>query len=877
MGHNLSNPAAPADTPAALKAVAKPASDTAAKVPAPTDTAADRAARTRPRSPTVELPMKRRRKHGRSRKPRRDNRKSRFDADYTADDERNNPYFEAYYREQGIVPPEEFDALLETLATPLATSFRITASGKFRESIQERLRGEMCELFQSVKKKGTEEAGGIKPPSPLPWYPEDLAWTVSAPRQMLRRDNVLAPFHKFLVQMNDIGAINRQEAVSMIPPLMLAVEPGQSVIDLCAAPGSKTAQILENASTRGADSEVPTLARDGLVIANDADIRRCWMLSHQLKRFASADLVVTHHDAQFFPKVMMFDRVLCDVPCTGDGTLRKAPDIWRRWTPDMGIGIHRLQRQILERGLDILKPGGRLVYSTCSMNPLEDEAVVAHALRKYGDDIELADVSDMLPGLKRRPGLTSWKVKDNSEKNQGTNENGSSGKEETVAGEDKSDIGERQAGEPGSDKPKGMGGWFTSFDQVPLRRRKKIVHSLFPPSNEEQASGKFPLERCMRLVPHDQDTGAFFVSVFVKKAEAKVHRKLQKLQKQEQDALEAGAAGKGEEAKPEANVGDDAANEEGADVEPIDETSETPEQKDGEGEGRAGGRPTKGRRGTRLITDDPLVSLSFLNPDMLSNITCFYGIDDSIGSTSLMTRGSDAGTFKRVVAVSPKVRWLLRHSLGSRDGEESTTPLKRPLRVVNAGVRILERTDRKDTTCPFRLIHEGLELMREVMTERVGQTENVEAVRRLVTEDAVKLEGIECTRLREALTEMGSGSCVVELVEGLGGMARERLVTWKGRSNVAAVMPREQTAAVRQRLEGTNGKEGYAERRNADLGAPEGDRQAKAEELVGVVGGLEEGVAAREKVKQEEAVTGEAKAEAVAGSTEVKADVNGEG
>lgn len=781
--------------------------------------------------------MKRRRKHGRSRKLRRDNRKSRFDADYTADDERNNPYFEAYYREQGIVPPEEFDSLLAMLATPLPTSFRITASGKFRESIQERLRGEMCELFQSVKKKGAEQAGGIKPPSPLPWYPEDLAWTVSAPRQMLRRDNVLAPFHKFLVQMNEIGAINRQEAVSMIPPLMLSVEPGQSVIDLCAAPGSKTAQILENASTRGADSEVPTLARNGLVIANDADIRRCWMLSHQLKRFASADLVVTHHEAQFFPKVMMFDRVLCDVPCTGDGTLRKAPDIWRRWTPDMGIGIHRLQRQILERGLDILKPGGRLVYSTCSMNPLEDEAVVAHALRKYGDDIELADVSDMLPGLKRRQGLTSWKVKDNSEKNQSTNANGSAANEETVAGDDKGENGEAKPGESESSKPKGTGGWFTSFDEVPLRRRKKIVQSLFPPSSEELTSGKFPLERCVRVVPHDQDTGAFFVSVFVKKADAKVHRKLQKLQEQEEDAMEEGDPGDGEKAKPETNEGDEAANEEGADVGPMDEASQTPDQKDGGGEGGAGGRPTKGRRGTRLITDDPLVSLSLLNPDMFSNISSFYGIDASIGSTSLMTRGSDAGTFKRVVAVSPKVRWLLRHSLGSRDGEDSATPPKRPLRVVNAGVRILERTDRKDTTCPFRLIHEGLELMRDVMTARVARTENVGAVRRLVTEEAVKLEGIECTRLREDLMGMGSGSCVVELVEGEGGMARERVVTWKGRSNVAVVMPREQKAAVRERLEGVEGEKGDAERMKAGLGGPEGDEKVMAGDVVGVVEG----------------------------------------
>lgn len=740
--------------------------------------------------------MKRRRKAGKSRKPRRDNRKSRYDPDYTADDERNNPHFEAYYRDQGIVPAEEFDELLASLATPLPTSFRITASGKFRDGILARLRGEMSELFQNVK-KDNEKAGSIKPPLPLPWYPDDLAWTVSAPRQMLRRDNVLAPFHKFLVQMNDIGAINRQEAVSMIPPLMLAVEPGQTVIDLCAAPGSKTAQILENASTFGKDSATPTLAREGLVIANDADIRRCWMLSHQLKRFASPDLVVTHHDAQFFPKIMMFDRVLCDVPCTGDGTLRKAPDIWRRWTSDMGIGIHRLQRQILERGLDILKPGGRLVYSTCSMNPLENEAVVAHALRKYGADIELADVSDMLPGLKRRAGLTSWKVKDNSEKNQGAN-GMNTDSEKREAGKD---DGKETRQDWRDTKKEVTGGWFTDYEAVPQRRRKKIVASLFPPSQEELSSGRFPLERCVRLVPHDQDTGAFFVSVFVKRANAKVHRKLQKLQESEEgnlEKLDAVQMSEGEQKDEDAGNTDETAK--------IAHASEENAQKGEINEGE--GRGTKGRRGTRLITDDPLVSLAALNEEMFSNIASFYGIDAEVGRTSLMTRGSDASTFKRVVGVSRKVRWLLRHSLGSREGEELGNPPKRTLRVVNAGVRMLERTDRKDANCPFRLIHEGLELMNEVMTERVAKTDSASFVKRLVSEETVRLDSIECEKLKERLMGMGSGSCVVELErDGDGEAGRERVVCWKGRNNVAVVMPKEQSAAVRQRLEGSEEEE----------------------------------------------------------------------
>ena len=74
---------------------------------------------------------------------------------------------------------------------------------------------------------------------------------------------------------------------------------------------------------------------------------------------------------------LLFDRILCDVPCSGDGTIRKAPDIWRRWTPGNGNGLHPLQLRIALHACQMLKEGGRLVYSTCTFNPIEDEAVVA--------------------------------------------------------------------------------------------------------------------------------------------------------------------------------------------------------------------------------------------------------------------------------------------------------------------------------------------------------------------------------------------------------------------------------------------------------------------------------------------------------------------
>ena len=226
----------------------------------------------------------------------------------------------------------------------------------------------------------------------------------------------------------------------MIPPLLLDVRPHHLVLDTCASPGSKTAQLLEMLHTNtfggveketgkeggnGAGSNPPSppplpVVPTGAVVANDKDPARCNMLAHQVARCPSPALVVTCHDASFYPTPgggstnnaahLRFDRVLADVPCSGDGTLRKAVDLWRRWTPASAVGLHPLQLRIARRGAALLGVGGRLVYSTCSLNPVEDEAVVAALLTASAGALVLADVSGELPGLARSPGLSSWLV-----------------------------------------------------------------------------------------------------------------------------------------------------------------------------------------------------------------------------------------------------------------------------------------------------------------------------------------------------------------------------------------------------------------------------------------------------------------------------------
>ena len=90
----------------------------------------------------------------------------------------------------------------------------------------------------------------------------------------------------------------------------------------------------------------------------------------------------------------VFDRIICDVPCSGDGTLRKNPQIWSEWRPEFAMGLHGLQLRIAQRGVALLRVGGYMVYSTCSFNPVENEAVVAELVRRCGGALEIVDASD---------------------------------------------------------------------------------------------------------------------------------------------------------------------------------------------------------------------------------------------------------------------------------------------------------------------------------------------------------------------------------------------------------------------------------------------------------------------------------------------------
>ena len=104
--------------------------------------------------------------------------------------------------------------------------------------------------------------------------------------------------------------------------------------------------------------------------------------------------------------------MLCDVPCSGDGTLRKNPAIWAKWGCSSALSLHPLQLIIAQRGVQLLKTGGLMVYSTCSMSPYEDEAVIAELLRQFKGQLELVDAREFVPVFKARPGMSDWYVLD---------------------------------------------------------------------------------------------------------------------------------------------------------------------------------------------------------------------------------------------------------------------------------------------------------------------------------------------------------------------------------------------------------------------------------------------------------------------------------
>jgi len=132
-----------------------------------------------------------------------------------------------------------------------------------------------------------------------PFYPHNSLFEMMIPRELLKKNAGLKQIHQLVIEMGDSGLITRQEIVSMMPPILLDVHADHAVLDMCAAPGSKTSQLLELIQASSMiDSKTPNSCQPkGFVVANDADAKRAYMLTHQMNRLNTANIVITNHQA----------------------------------------------------------------------------------------------------------------------------------------------------------------------------------------------------------------------------------------------------------------------------------------------------------------------------------------------------------------------------------------------------------------------------------------------------------------------------------------------------------------------------------------------------------------------------------------------------
>ena len=188
---------------------------------------------------------------------------------------------------------------------------------------------------------------------------------------------------------HEAGVYYLQEASAMAPVALLDPQPGERVCDLCAAPGGKTTQIAGR------------MMGDGFLLCNEINPKRAKILSRNMERMAVSNALVTNeHPANLAKKYAgYFDRVLVDAPCSGEGMFRKEEAAVTDWSQETVEMCARRQAEILHSAAELVRAGGRLVYSTCTFAPEEDEEAVAAFLQEHPEfEPETLEAPWFVPG-----------------------------------------------------------------------------------------------------------------------------------------------------------------------------------------------------------------------------------------------------------------------------------------------------------------------------------------------------------------------------------------------------------------------------------------------------------------------------------------------
>ncbi|KAK6588206.1 hypothetical protein RS030_6907 [Cryptosporidium xiaoi] len=402
--------------------------------------------------------------------------------------------FEWYYRSQGICNSEsEYNELFEAIRRPLPISFRTNMSHqqvKLLIYVMENSiltangREEQLSMLKFRKDKLSKEC--------IFYNIYDLS------RSEMKKEPGCDKLREFIKSQDIFGTISSQECVSMLPSAVLDINSTNlRVLDLCSAPGSKSMNILDymNVNTKQENEEKARLGAkmcNGIVVMNDVCPRRINTLITRINRMPSPSAIVTCIDATFMPNLLnkrnkecfKFDRILADVPCSSDGTMRKNGDILKNWKLEKALHLHKKQLSILSRAYRLLDEYGKLVYSTCSLNPIENEAVISALLQKYDDAVLFPPVNIINSNFNLSTGLDDWLVYCspscgplNNSYNQNFQNN-------------------------------------DAQDRNCCHSNKYISPSMFP--NKEWKEKKH-YEKCVRVLPHKNNTGGFFFAIISKK------------------------------------------------------------------------------------------------------------------------------------------------------------------------------------------------------------------------------------------------------------------------------------------------------------------------------------------------------------------------
>ncbi|GET87672.1 hypothetical protein, conserved [Leishmania tarentolae] len=375
-----------------------------------------------------------------------------------------NVSFTRYFLHQGLVRHEgELMALYQAMrARPLDVSFRVAGGGGAASEFAQS--SGLLSPHASAVHNLLQRRCGLHS---VPWLPPAMGAYTLDTRASVPADTVLAN-RQLLRSLARERLIVYQSLPSMLPIYYLDPQPGECVLDMCASPGNKTALILDCmhaggnthakltsaiTSTGGiaaAEAGRCTLVGSGCVVANEAQASRILDLQERLRN-VSPEVVITRGRGQALglgeshegggsdggcddstlahgavPCEGLYDRVLVDAPCSGEGRMGRDALSWRLWHPRRSIEFFPLQCALLQRAVRLCKTGGRIVYATCTLNPLENEAVVAAVLRACGGTVELIppprplprrtelqteeDAVGSVPPLHLTAGLRSWDV-----------------------------------------------------------------------------------------------------------------------------------------------------------------------------------------------------------------------------------------------------------------------------------------------------------------------------------------------------------------------------------------------------------------------------------------------------------------------------------